>query len=187
MKNLLPVNYLPTMPLTTYKQKFASFLSSPVIDRQIGEAVELIRQHRRIFFVGNGGSNSICSHLMEDFAKVLRYESFSFSDPALITCFANDYGYENAMVEWLKVYFKPGDILVAISSSGNSANINNAVDYVNTVNKKVITLSGFKPDNKLSKKGVINFYLDADSYGIVECYHQTILHIILDCIHEGHQ
>ena len=61
------------------------------------------------------------------------------------------------------------------------------IKKADSVNKKVITLSGFKPDNKLSKKGLINFYLDADSYGIVECYHQTILHIILDCIHEGHQ
>lgn len=172
------------MPLNTYKQKFTEFLNSSLIDQQISDAVSLIKQHKRIFFIGNGGSNSICSHLMEDFAKVLKYESFSFTDPALITCFANDYGYENAMVEWLKVYFKPGDILVAISSSGNSANINNAVDYVNSINKKVITLSGFKKDNLLSKKGLINFYLDAESYGIVECYHQTILHTILDIIHE---
>jgi D-sedoheptulose 7-phosphate isomerase len=175
------------MPLSTYKQKFTEFVNSPVIEEQINQSVELIKKHKRIFFIGNGGSNAICSHMMEDWAKVLRYESFSFTDPALITCFANDYGYENAMVEWLKVYYKPDDILVAISSSGNSPNINNAVDYVNTVNQNVITLSGFKPDNRLSKKGKINFYLDASSYGIVECYHQTILHAILDIINEGNK
>jgi D-sedoheptulose 7-phosphate isomerase len=174
------------MPLNTYKQKFTEFLNDPVLTAQISEAAEMIQQHKRIFFVGNGGSNAICSHMMEDFAKVLRYESFSFTDPALITCFSNDYGYDNAMVEWLKVYFKQYDILVAISSSGNSANINNAVDFVNSVNKKVITLSGFRPDNKLRAKGLVNFYLDANSYGIVECYHQTILHCILDIIHESH-
>ena len=172
------------MPLNTYKEKFMEFLNSRLIDEQIDEAVKLIRAHRRIFFIGNGGSNAIASHLMEDFAKVLRYESFSFTDPALITCFSNDYGYEQAMVEWLKVYYKAGDVLVAISSSGNSANINNAVDYANSVNKNVITLSGFKNDNPLVKKGKINFHLDAMSYGIVECYHQAILHIILDLIHE---
>lgn len=173
------------MPLSTYKQKFTEFIHSSVIENQINESVALIKQFKRIFFIGNGGSNAICSHMMEDWAKVLKYESFSFTDPALITCFSNDYGYENAMVEWLKVYFKPHDILIAISSSGNSANINNAVDYVNTVNQNVITLSGFKPDNRLSKKGKINFYLDSTSYGIVECYHQTILHTILDIINEG--
>jgi D-sedoheptulose 7-phosphate isomerase len=173
------------MQLNTYKQKFTEFINSPIIDAQILDAAALIKKHQRIFFIGNGGSNSICSHMMEDWAKVLKYESFSFSDPALITCFSNDYGYDNAMVEWLKVYFKPGDILVAISSSGNSLNINNAVDYVNSKGLSVITLTGFRKDNKLAGKGKINFHLDAESYGIVECYHQTILHTVLDIINDG--
>lgn len=172
------------MLLNTYKEKFIEFLNSKTIDEQILESVKLIKSHKRIFFIGNGGSNSISSHLMEDFAKVLKYESFSFTDASLITCFSNDYGYEYAMVEWLKVYYKKDDLLVAISSSGNSSNINNAVDYANTVNKNVITLSGFKSDNKLINKGKINFYLNSTSYGIVECYHQTILHTILDIINE---
>ena len=172
------------MQQNIYKQKFTEFLNSTVIDNQVVEAVKLIKSHKRIFFIGNGGSNAICSHMMEDFAKVLKYEAFSFTDPALITCFANDYGYEHAMTEWLKVYFKPTDILVAISSSGNSANINNAVDHVNSIKGDIITLSGFKKDNPLSQKGKINFYLDSNSYGIVECYHQTIIHSILDIIHE---
>jgi len=175
------------MLLNTYKEKFTEFLNSKLIEEQILDCVKIIKQHKRIFFIGNGGSNSICSHLMEDFAKVLKYESFSFTDPALITCFSNDYGYDKAMVEWLKVYYKSEDILVAISSSGNSANINNAVDYANSVNQNVITLTGFKKDNLLSKKGKVNFYLNAQSYGIVECYHQTILHSILDIIHEDRQ
>ncbi|MBS1652570.1 MAG: SIS domain-containing protein [Bacteroidetes bacterium] len=173
------------MPINIYKQKILEFVNSKEIENQVVDAANLIKQHKRIFFIGNGGSNAICSHMMEDWAKVLKYESFSFTDPALITCFANDYGYENAMVEWLKVYFKKEDILVAISSSGNSSNINNAVDYVKAQSGEVITLSGFKPDNKLCKKGKINFYLDSNSYGIVECYHQVILHTILDYIHEG--
>jgi D-sedoheptulose 7-phosphate isomerase len=171
-------------PLNIYKEKFLEFLNSGLIDDQIHESVELLRKTKRVFFIGNGGSNAICSHMMEDFAKILKYEAFAFSDPALITCFSNDYGYENAMAEWLKVYFKPGDVLVAISSSGNSANINNAVDHVNSIQGDIITLSGFKIDNKLSKKGKINFYLNSTSFGIVECYHQTIIHSILDIIHE---
>jgi D-sedoheptulose 7-phosphate isomerase len=172
------------MPLNIYREKFIEFLNSEEIRRQIDESVALIRKHKRIFFIGNGGSNAICSHLMEDFAKVLRYESFSFTDPALITCFSNDYGYDKAMVEWLKVYYKKDDVLVAISSSGNSANINNAVDYALSVNSNIITLTGFKKDNKLRSKGSVNFYLAAEVYGIVECFHQTILHVILDIIDE---
>ena len=71
----------------------------------------------------------------------------------------------------LSSWAKPADTLI---------NINNAVDYVNSLNGKVITLTGFEKNNTLSGKGKINFWLDAKSYGIVECYHQTILHIILD-------
>lgn len=175
------------MPLNIYRKKFDEFFSSQEIDKQITESISLIKKSNRIFFIGNGGSNSICSHMMEDFAKVLRYESFAFSDAALITCFANDYGYENAMMEWLKVYFKTGDILVAISSSGNSPNINNATDHIKSLNGNIITLSGFQKNNKLNGKGDVNFYLDSNSYGVVECFHHMILHAIIDGIHEGNK
>lgn len=171
------------MPLNIYKSKFQEFLNSELINKQIFESVDLVKKSKRIFFIGNGGSNSICSHMMEDYAKIANYPTFAFSDAALITCFANDYGFENAMAEWLKIHFTDGDLLVAISSSGNSPNINNAVDFVKGVNGKIITLSGFNKSNKLFGKGLINFWLDSSSYGIVECYHQTILHIILDELH----
>ncbi|HTB32518.1 MAG TPA: SIS domain-containing protein, partial [Bacteroidia bacterium] len=139
-------------------------------------------QSKRIFFIGNGGSNSICSHMMEDFAKMGRFPTFSFSDAALITCYANDYGYENAMMEWLKIHFTDDDLLIAISSSGESKNILNAVEYVKSTQQKIITLSGFKKDNSLSRSGNLNIQLSVSNYGIVECFHQVILHIILDVV-----
>src|SRR3954467_5182329 len=108
------------MPLNSYKLKFKEFLNSETIAKQIHESVTLVKNLKRIFFIGNGGSNSICSHMMEDFAKIARYPTFSFSDAALITCFSNDYGYENAMKEWLKIHFSENDLLIAISSSGKS-------------------------------------------------------------------
>ena len=175
------------MQLTIYQNKFNEFFGSEKIHRQIEQAMEMIKGGNRIFFIGNGGSNSICSHMMEDFAKMLNYEAFAFSDPALITCFSNDYGYENAIAEWLRVYYKKEDILVAISSSGNSPNINNAVSYAETVNRKIITFTGFKPDNKLKNRGTINFYLNSESYGIVECFHKVIIHSILDTLHEANK
>ena len=169
-----------------YKEHFQKHFESATIQRQIQESVDLLRSRvRRIFFIGNGGSNSICSHMMEDYAKIARYPTFAFSDAALITCYANDYGYANAMMEWLKIHFTDGDALVAISSSGESANILNAVDYVNGVKGTVIPLSGFKPGNTLSTKGAINFHVGISDYGIVECFHQVILHIILDIIRDA--
>jgi D-sedoheptulose 7-phosphate isomerase len=170
--------------INNYKKEFQLFFEDSQIVDNIITSVDLIKYktNKRIFFIGNGGSNSICSHMMEDFAKILRIPTFTFSDPALITCFSNDYGYENAIKEWLSIHLNYDDILIAISSSGESKNINNATLYAKDINIKIITLTGFEKNNTLSKLGDINFNLNSTSYGIVECFHQTILHIILDTL-----
>jgi D-sedoheptulose 7-phosphate isomerase len=168
------------MQIELYKKGFNDYFNLPAVAEEINNAVQLIQQSKRIFFVGNGGSNSICSHMMEDYAKIGRIPTFSFSDAALITCFANDYGYDKAIAEWIKIHFTEGDVLVAISSSGKSPNILNAVDFVASQKGKIITLSGFNPGNPLKQKGTINFHIPLENYGIVECYHQVILHIVLD-------
>lgn len=165
-----------------YKNIFDAYFNSDGFDRDFKSALTVLKQTQRVFFIGNGGSNSICSHMYEDFAKIGGFQTYAFSDAALITCFANDYGYENAMAEWLKIYVQKGDVLVAISSSGNSANILNAVYVAKTKQASVITLSGFKDNNKLKSEGQVNFYINAENYGVVECYHQVILHALLDTI-----
>lgn len=168
------------MQLNLYKDAFNSYFSSNEVTNEIMKSVELLQATERIFFIGNGGSNAISSHMMEDYGKVGKFKTFSFSDPALITCYANDYGYENALKEWLKLYLEAGDALIAISSSGNSMNIINAVDFASEKGAKVITLSGFKGENKLREKGEVNFFIPYENYGVVECYHQVITHVILD-------
>lgn len=171
------------MQLNSYKSVFGSYFDRKDVEDDIRRSVELIRNSTRsIFFLGNGGSNSICSHMMEDFMKLAGYPTYSFSDAALITCYANDFGYDKAMAEWLKVFFTEADLLVAISSSGESVNILNAVKYAKDKGGKVITLSGFRSENSLKQLGDINFHIDVSSYGIAECYHQVILHIILDSL-----
>lgn len=146
---------------------------------------QLVKTAQRIFFIGNGGSNAVCSHMMEDYGKMLRKQTFSFSDPSLITCYANDYGYENALMEWLKLYeIGANDLLVAISSSGKSANILNAVAYAENSDSPIITLSGFRPDNPLYTHGNVRIHVPSNSYGIVETIHQVFLHMILDELYE---
>lgn len=172
------------MQLSLYKEQFTAYFNKPEVEQQFRDAVMLVKQVKRIFFIGNGGSNAICSHMMEDYMKIAGYPTFAFSDAPLITCFANDYGYDRAMAEWLKMHFGQDDLLVAISSSGRSANILNAVEVAKERKGKVLTLSGFKQDNPLSTKGDVNFYIGIENYGIVECYHQVILHIILDSLNE---
>lgn len=170
------------MQVSIYNHFYNQYFNSNEFKSDFEKALTIIKSAKKIFFVGNGGSMAICSHMMEDYAKIGKYKTFAFSDAALITCFANDYGYENAMSEWLKIYMEEGDLLFAISSSGNSANINNAAFEAKNRKANVITLSGFKPDNKLRTKGDVNFYLPIENYGVVECFHQVITHSLLDQI-----
>ncbi|HTA83760.1 MAG TPA: SIS domain-containing protein [Bacteroidia bacterium] len=163
-----------------YHKEFSTYLSSPEVKLGIEKSMELVRTHNRISFIGNGGSNSICSHMMEDYMKMLNKRTSSFTDAAMITCFANDYGWERAMEEWIKFQFMPGDLLFAISSSGESKNILNATKKAKQIGGKVITFSGFNKDNSLGKLGDANIIIPMRSYGIVENLHSTILHIILD-------
>lgn len=170
------------MQTALYNKHFSDFFSSAELQKQMEESVALLKTVKRIFFIGNGGSNSICSHMMEDYGKIGGFRTFAFSDAALITCYANDYGYENAMAEWLKLHLDAGDLLIAISSSGESKNIVNAATVAQSKQAKIITLTGFAEKNVLSQMGDVNMHLPIKNYGIVECFHQTILHIILDSL-----
>lgn len=168
------------MQIDLYKKYFDEFFADENLKAGIRAAVEMIRSSKRVIFIGNGGSNAISSHMMEDYMKIAGKPTLSFSDAALITCFANDYGFENAIAEWIKVIFQVGDVLVATSSSGESPNILNAAKAHRDRGGRVITLTGFEPKNTLSEKGDINFNTPLKNYGIVECFHQVILHAILD-------
>ena len=99
---------------------------------------------------------------------------------------ANDYGYENAFAQILAQTAKPGDVLVAISSSGNSKNICNAAVQMTNSGGTVITLSGFAGNNPLRSLGDINIWLDSGDYGFVEIGHQFILHNMSDRFGSGH-
>jgi D-sedoheptulose 7-phosphate isomerase len=98
----------------------------------------------------------------------------------LITCFANDYGHDNWVAEAIKAYTNKNDMLILISSSGTSKNIVNAAKYCNENNIPLLTLSGFKRDNPLSKLGDINMHVESESYNFIEMSHHIILVSIVD-------
>ena len=173
------------MQVDLYKDQFNRYFDDPAVKEAIDQGIALVKGAKRVFFIGNGGSSAICSHMAEDYTKCAGIPSHSFSDPALITCFANDYGYEHAQENWLNFFYEGEDLLVAISSSGESKNILNAVAAARKKGGKVMTLSGFKPDNTLSTLGDVNLVTPTENYGIVECFHQVALHIILDSLN-GH-
>ena len=144
-----------------------------------------VRQsHGKIIFVGNGGSAGIASHLAIDFSKNGRMPAMAFSDASALTCLANDYGYEYVFAKQIEFHGRNGDVLVAISSSGKSANILNAVHAARKLGCAVITFSGFTSDNPLSKLGDVNYFVDSHEYGFVEMAHMCLGHTVLDYILE---
>lgn len=134
----------------------------------------------RLFFVGNGGSAAIASHMAADYQKNGKMPTLCFNDAASLTCISNDLGYENVFSLPLQYHARLGDVLFAISSSGESESILHAVDHAKNACLNIVTLSGFEPDNRLRGKGGVNFYVPSKNYGTVEIAHLAILHSLLD-------
>ncbi len=139
-------------------------------------------EKKKVIFIGNGGSAAIASHMAIDFWKNGGIKAIAFNDSSLLTCLSNDYGYEHVFAKPIETFAERGDLLIAISSSGNSLNIINGVKAARAKGLKVITLSGFKPDNRLSTLGDINFFVPSQEYGPVEVLHQFICHYMLDIL-----
>ena len=150
----------------------------------INASVNLIdntkKNKNKIYIVGNGGSSSIASHVSVDFTKVAKINCSTFNNANLITCFANDYKYENWVVEAIKAYSLEQDLFILISSSGTSKNIVNAAQYCKQKKMNLITLSGFKKNNPLSQRGNINFHVESEEYNFIEMTHHIILLSIVD-------
>ena len=133
-----------------------------------------------VYLVGNGGSAGVASHAATDFFAAAKIRATTLHESSLMTCMANDFGYDNAFARMLMHLVKPGDLVFAISSSGKSMNIRNAAMHAAAGGGQVVTLSGFAGDNPLRSMGSINFWLDSSDYGMVEIGHQFILHNISD-------
>jgi len=146
----------------------------------IGKLKDIRSEERHVYLVGNGGSSGIVSHGAIDFLNACGFKAHALTDNSLLTCMANDYGYENVFSQPLKTLFSEGDALVAISSSGTSKNIVNACEEVKDKAGLIVTFSGFGDDNPLRKNGDYNFWLDSRNYGYVEIGHALLLHYVTD-------
>lgn len=134
----------------------------------------------KVMFIGNGGSSTIASHMAEDYTKAGNIRTLAFNDPAFLTCLGNDLGFDQVFAKQIEMFAQEGDVLIAISSSGNSQNILNAVIEAKKKGCFVMTLSGFKPDNLLRHMGDANVYVPSSSYGFVEITHLAVCHAMLD-------
>lgn len=142
-----------------------------------------VRNHRKtVYAVGNGASASMASHFSADLAKNGRLHTQVFSDLSLITAISNDLSYDEVFAEPLRRRGAKGDLLVAISSSGNSKNILNAVKTAKEIGITIVTLSAMSENNKLRKMGDVNIYIPAKAYGDAESCHAAILHFWIDIL-----
>ncbi len=149
------------------------------------EFKDLLSDFTDVIILGNGGSSSIASHITQDYTKQMNKRSFTFSDASRLTCYANDYGYENAYRQFLEEFTPIGDpLVVLISSSGNSQNILNCAEWCEQNSISTVVLTGFSEDNLLKNKEMknreINYWVDSENYGVVECVHMIFLHMVVE-------
>lgn len=184
-----------------YFAKFAEILNETTVTRRsplfsalsgfmngLDDAIEFVAAHllengkngKKIMAIGNGGSAAIAIHVLVDYANAGGLKTVDFNSPAMLTCMANDYGYENVFARPVEFFAEKGDILFAISSSGKSPNILKACKMAVGKGCHIITFSGFGADNPLRRVGHLNFYTPSTHYGFVESAHQMLLHCILD-------
>lgn len=135
---------------------------------------------RKLILAGNGGSAAMASHVAVDFSKAAGLRAINFNEADLLTCLANDYGYENWIAKALELYADPGDLVILISSSGQSPNMLRSAEQARAMNLGLITLSGFAAENPLRQLGDINLWVDSIEYNIVEMTHHTWLVAIVD-------
>ena len=135
---------------------------------------------KQVFFIGNGGSAAIASHMTADYMKNGGMKTYSLYDNSVTTCMGNDYGYEFIFSKPLSFLGNEGDMLIAISSSGNSQNIINAIEVATNKKMKVVTLTGFTATNRIRGMGDVNVHVPKEHYGIVESIHNLILQQVVD-------
>lgn len=178
-------NYFTAINQALDKSLFFIKNQSVELEKMFDEVNQLLintkNSNGKIFFLGNGASSAFANHMALDFSKNGKILSRSLSDSAMLTALSNDYSYDGAMTEFLKIEsVSEKDVIISISSSGNSANIVNALEYCKSNNINSIALSGLKNNNKSIELADYSIYVPMKTYGIVECTHQIFLHLILD-------
>ncbi len=160
-------------------------------DAEIEDILSLIYQttinNKSIYLIGNGGSASNASHFSQDLSRItilnqnlsMKIKAFSLTDNvSFITAVANDFGFEQIFTSQLQIYASEGDLLIAISCSGNSKNIINAVNFAKANNINVLGVTGFL-GGKLKEISDYNLHVPVSDFGIVESIHSIIFHFIV--------
>jgi D-sedoheptulose 7-phosphate isomerase len=175
-----------SLNLENYFKEYHNLLISDDIFNKLIIAKDLILEMKskggKIFFAGNGGSAATASHAAVDFTKQAQIPAMTFTDPALVTAFSNDFGYDKWVQKAFEFYSTEKDILFCISVSGYSENLLNAAKFAKERGNKVLVCTGKTPDNPLRFLSEIDFYVDSKSYNIVENIHSIWVTSLVDSI-----
>jgi len=161
--------------LTQYFDLYQKSLFRTDVRQQVVELKNLLKATHaagnKTMIAGNGGSAAIASHCAVDLTKNAGVRCVNFNEADLITCFANDYGYESWLAKAFEFYADPGDLAILISSSGKSQNILRAAEHARARGLTVVTFTGFEPTNPLRKMGALDFWVDSHAYNVIEMTH----------------
>jgi D-sedoheptulose 7-phosphate isomerase len=173
----------------TYLDQVRSALEALPRDRlaELGEMLyRAYRNGKQVFTLGNGGSASTASHMATDLAKntigpnMRRFRVLSLNDnAAMLTALANDLGFENIFREQLQNLIHPGDLLIAVSASGNSPNVLHAIRYAHKQSAEVAGILGFE-GGEAARLVDVAIVVPSTHYGVVEDVHLIINHILVD-------
>jgi D-sedoheptulose 7-phosphate isomerase len=143
----------------------------PTLEKFAALACSVRDKGKKMMFGGNGASASLSEHGAVDFTKQGRVRAVTFHDPNLMTCFANDFGYDNWLAKAVEHYADDGDAVVLISVSGTSPSVVNAAKYARARGLSVVSFTGRNRDNPLAKLSDIGFWVDSNAYNVVENIH----------------
>ena len=159
-------------------ENYIKTLQSAHMEVEFFKFQKAFHTHKRIIILGNGGSNSVASHISQDYMKFHGKKVSILSDPSMITMLTNDFGYDKAYEKFLEYYVEKDTLVIIMSSGGESKNMLNCVDWCEDCDVDYGVLTGFKIDNTIrveSQNALWNYHIDSDDYGVVECVHQIFL------------
>ena len=159
--------------------EYIETLKSAHIEVEFFKFQKAFYTHNRIIILGNGGSNSVASHISQDYMKFHNKKVSILSDPSMITMLTNDFGYNWAYQKFLEYYVEIDTLVIIMSSGGESENMINCVNWCEENKVSYGVLTGFSENNtirKNAKNSLWNYHINSDSYGVVECVHQIFLH-----------
>jgi len=169
----------------TYTDHFSQCvqqIDAAALERSLALLRQTAQAGSKVLVAGNGGSAGIASHFSLDLIKSSGVRALNFNEAGFLTCLANDHGYAEWVERALGMHADPGDLVVLISSSGQSENMLRGARHARGRDMRVLTLTGFRSDNPLRALGDENLWAQSDAYNIVESVHHVWLLSLVDAL-----